>query len=377
LKIILHVGMPKAGSSALQLACARSRRDLARRGVLYPKSPISARHHNLLAAGLRMPGGRLPRRIAAAHGDRLLAGPDSVADWIASAKAEAGAVWAETLVLSSESLFRLSGEDSFRRLESLLRGPSDSLEIVAYVRRPSEHYLSSVQQILKASHRIRPLRPVRYRTALEGFARIADRLHVIKYDRSAFPDGDIFGDFLRLVPGAGGLAAPRGEGDTNVSISAEGMALLFDYRRLVHSQSRNRFTPDSERLLRAIRAAERRVGGEAAPRLIEAIREAVDLASEDILWLRDRHGIVFDGVDYGRVGTALLTTRPERIESICVVDPDRREALLMRTVQALANGEGEKPRRQRGFARLRATLAQRLANRLRRVGLSRMPEHKA
>ena len=79
----------------------------------------------------------------------------------------------KALVMSASTLFNLSRPDQFEGLSAVLRRLADEVEIVAYLRRPSDFYLSSAQQIWKADHRIKPLAPVAYREPLEGFAAIA------------------------------------------------------------------------------------------------------------------------------------------------------------------------------------------------------------
>ena len=98
---------------------------------------------------------------------------------------------------------------------------------------------------------------------------------------------------------------------------------------------------DTDRLLEAIRAADAAVTGDLRPRLLEPVRAAIDLASDDLLWLRDAYGIVFDGIDYDRIVAPALPIRemkqrPKRIDEICVIDPERLDKLTMRTMHALA-----------------------------------------
>src|SRR5690606_593859 len=138
-----------------------------------------------------------------------------------------------------------------------------------------------------------------------GFARIADTIHVVRYDRDAFPGGDIVRHFLAaFVPDAVDLVPAGGAREANATISAEGMAILAGYRRVNHPRRRGRFTPDTDRVIAAIREADRAVGGALRPRLLEPVRAAIDHGSEDVLWLRDAYGIVFDGIDYSRITPA-------------------------------------------------------------------------
>ena len=93
-------------------------------------------------------------------------------------------------------------------------------------------FASAAQQILKGSHVIKPVAPIRYRTPLEGFARIADAIHVVKYDRAAFPGGDIVRHFVEtFIPEARAVSSSGGDVPAvNATISAEGMSILADYR---------------------------------------------------------------------------------------------------------------------------------------------------
>jgi hypothetical protein len=334
--------MPKAGSTALQTALASAREPLARRGILYPRGPFIPRTHNFLIAGIADKKRELPRLLHNAYRDRIDEIEPAFAKWMASLKSTVASRRPETLVLSSEWLFRLRADSKFDRLSGILRSLGGSVEVIAYVRRPSDQYLSSAQQILKGSHVIKPVAPIRYRAPLEGFARIADRIHVVKYDRADFPGGDIVRHFIEtFMPEARDIAEGVGAATVvNTTISAEGMFILARYRRVNHRRQRNRFTSDTDRLLEAIRAADVAVGGDLRPRLLEPVRAAIDLASADLIWLRDVYGIVFGGIDYDRIVAPAMPIRemkhrPKRIDEICVVDPERLDKLTMRTLYAL------------------------------------------
>ena len=348
MRILLHVGMPKAGSTALQLALAGGRDRLARQGILYPKAPLFPDSQNFLIAGVEERRHALPRMIRTAYTGRMEEIEPAFARWMAEIRASVASTRPETMILSSEWLFGLRGRRKFDGLAAILRDYGEVLDVVAYVRRPADQYLSAVQQTLKGSHAIRPLAPIRYRTPLEGFARVADALHVVRYDRAAFPGGDIVRHFVESFLPEAGPAEASGE-LANATISAEGMAILAGYRRINHRKRRGRFTPDTDRLIVAIREADAAVGGAVRPRLRPEVARAIDAASEDVLWLREAHGIAFEGLDYDgivsepsatgepkRKGKGKAKTRPKQIEEICVVDPERHHELTMRVLHSLA-----------------------------------------
>lgn len=355
MRILLHVGMPKAGSTALQQAFAGARDALLRQGILYPRAPHFPDSQNFLVAGLEVRRHALPRMIRTAYEGRMEEVEPAFAKWMDAIRARVASSRPEVLVLSSEWLFGLRGA-KFNRLGAVLAPLGAPVEVVAYVRRPSDQFLSAIQQTLKGSHVIRRPAAVRYRTPLEGFAGIAGAMHVVRYDRAEFPEGDIVRHFVSaFLPAAAAAIAPGGERSANVTISAEGMAILAGYRRINHRRSRGRFTADTDRLIEAIRAADAAIGGDARPRLLPTVREAVDSASEDVLWLRDTYGIVFDGLDYDRVAAVpppprvvgadgrRRKVRPAGVEEICVVDAERRHELTMRVMHALAAGERPPP----------------------------------
>src|SRR5690606_15336920 len=118
--------------------------------------------------------------------------------WLEAIRAEAEALGAGTVVLSAENLFAITEPAQAQALRALLLGlGAERIEVIAYVRRPSDWYLSAAQQVLRASHQIRTARPVSYRAPIECHAaHVADTLRVFPYDRTLFPGGDILGHFL-------------------------------------------------------------------------------------------------------------------------------------------------------------------------------------
>jgi len=214
-------------------------------------------------------------------------------------------------------------------------------DVVVYVRRPSEHYLASVQQLLKASHKIPGPNPIEYRPAIEGYAtHVADRMHVVKYDPSNWADGDIVRQFLAtFVPelDIGNVGPAR---RVNRSLSAEAMTVLAEYRSRIWPDGHNRFTSDTNRVVNALDACDIEVAGGRAPHLHDHVARMVDQASTDLLWLRDEHAITFDGIDYSDIRPAADRHRPvPGVDSICPVDVGRRDELMWQVMYHLAQDE--------------------------------------
>ncbi|SNX74107.1 hypothetical protein SAMN05878503_11940 [Cereibacter ovatus] len=68
----------------------------------------------------------------------------------------------------------------------------------------------------------------------------------------------------------------------------------------------------------------------------------MDEGSTDLLWLRDHHGIVFDGIDYRRIGRLPTLDREVRLISDAFEIDEKRLALLRQTLKS--------PRRKKSAA---------------------------
>jgi hypothetical protein len=359
MRIVLHIGMPKAGSSALQAGLAAARNRLSDAGILYPDGGRGWNSHPLLLPGT-IPAARLPRRLLQVYDDDEQAIGRVAEAWLSSVATTVAAMRPHTLLLSEESLFKVTEEDGLALLAKRLRRLGDVVHVVAYVRRPSDYYLSAVQQTLKASHRFNRPGRVAYRPTLEGFAKhVADEMSVMKYDPPAWPNGDIYCHFAANVIPEGHALAVDSPRQVNTSLSAEAMSILAEYRRHAWLDDDNRFTPDTSRIVDALIQRDAHVGDSWRPVLKDEIRFGIDHGSVDIVWLRDEYGIIFDGIDYERVHPATpMTSAKPRVEDICLVDDERRSELMFQVLHHLAQGQATVAGQAKMTPdRLRATIA--------------------
>lgn len=364
MQTILHIGMPKTGSTVLQDRLRASGPALAARGVLYPENPPGCpfNNHRLLLFGF-VPFDKLPRHIRKIPAYR----PETLAADYAAFRAHLAAQVAEArperMILSTESLFRDLGGGARRALAEAL-GPYGPVTAAVYLRRPSAYYLSALQQHFKSSHKVAPPRVPAPLKVLRAYGALfgPKAAHPRIYDRSLLAEGDIAADFLAAyLPGAGlGAADLAPASRTNESLSAESMDILRAYRADFHGERDNVSAPDSSQLVRVLA----RIDGLAEaprPRLRPEIAEAVDYANPDALALRDQWGLVFPGLDYARLGRirlhdrglpALLRDRlrPWRLEEIVPIDRDLQQAILGRLARSRW---GWAPARARWIAGLR------------------------
>lgn len=342
MKLILHAGMPKAGSSALQRWLQANRRDLARKGVVYPWAPVMPHNHHILVAGCAawadLP--RILRHKSKKHDTNLGKAFDKWRAYLADVASEEP----DLVVLSSEALFNMSSAndgEAFRYLGEYLHRLFVDIQVVFYVRKPSDFYLSSCQQILKASHRIRVPSAITYRCPIEMVERfVSDSIDIHVYDDVKSVHGGVVEHFGALYDSRiARLASSSAKSKRNSSFSAEGMSILHSFRKHVHGKRRNIFTPDTNALIQAIGVVDPTVEGFRRPSLHPDVAKQVDQSSEDALWLKERFGIEFADLDYARIGDANECKSAARIEDICPVDSERRELLLMHVVSYMAQGD--------------------------------------
>ena len=323
MRVLLHIGMPKAGSTALQGAFAAARSQLRKKGILYPKVAFN---HNFLIAGLAPPD-RIGRVFAQQYAGNTEAVAADFADFWSRIIESVQRRKPSVVILSAESVYNPVGEAGPERLRALLAPLAARTEVICYVRRPSDYYRSMAQQQLRASSVIRPVGAVKYRATLEAALAATDAVHVVPYERSQFPGGDIVADFAaRFIPDAAVDLAAVNDRKVNPSMSAEAMDIVQAYRRERHPGENDRFTQDTRLLVRRLAQREAELGGQRRPELVPRVRDHVDHSSVDLIWLRDTFGVVFDGIDYQAIA-ARDGFRPEAVTDICIVDPVRRAAL--------------------------------------------------
>ncbi|MEM1129869.1 MAG: hypothetical protein AAGH83_05025 [Pseudomonadota bacterium] len=333
MEFLFHIGMAKTGSSSIQNALWAEAAYLRQRNVLYPIDPAapSRENHRLFALAMRSMD-RLPRHM------QIFKIPEQGAELLESFHAHVLATIRETspelLLMSSETLFHGIDRNKAPAFREMMSSFGAEPVFVAYLRRPSDWYLSVLQQHLRSSARIGVPRPPKMRRVISDFEDVfgpeALRLHL--FDRSALAGGDVLADFIQRYLAAYGIVPDQFAGASmrNPGISAESMILLQRFCRDMTKDPANVPKGATRRFLHALRQADGDLGLPKA-RLTNAVSEAIDYSSRSPLWLRDRFGIVFPEFDYARLEAGNLTPSPSEVrplEEILQVDPEALAALI-------------------------------------------------
>lgn len=340
-RVILHIGMPKSGTTALQHTLRANRELLLRHGIIYPAGGGLPVNHNILVvpflAAEKLP--RIFRQVYEGKPERRLEDVRQVIQRVAEL---ARAKRAHTVILSGEMLFKALTPENVEQLRSMLLSIGDRITVVAYVRHPAKFYLSMAQQAIKASSQMPEPKGRPFRKVLDSYAGVGDEMIVNAYDRDLLHAGDITQDFCKKVLGFNdSLLEELAPVQTNETVTAEGMDILLHYRKYACKNKNGVFTMDTNLLGKVIREVDPGIPNFGRPVLHPEIAERIVRSAVDLPWLRDTWNIEFPDVDYDApFKVEAKPLNPRKISDICYFNAERRDRLLFRVLEELFKNQG-------------------------------------
>jgi hypothetical protein len=215
---ILHIGVIKTGSTAVQRYLEQGRGALYAKGVAYPRS-IGTHNHQALAMALRdATAGADGSSKAALNG--LL---DKLAIELRALPAGVGRV-----ILSSEHFFGLN-DDAVALLRESLAPHFAAFRILVYLRRQDEFVVSRHANMIRSGHKVAgPLTipPPDYAKLMSRWAAVFGEAALMPriFDPASMPGGNVVADALAALDltGLPGLPAER----ANPNLRPEALQLL-------------------------------------------------------------------------------------------------------------------------------------------------------
>lgn len=197
--VILHVGMAKSGSSAIQRSFANYDNDEA----LYPRlHPFKAHIEPLQLRFTENYANYREDKAAKKGANKVAASRQDAGRALKRALRQAGR---RKLIFSSENMYLRLDEPSFAHLKRWLEPRSRKISVIAYLRPPIAFASSEMQQSIRTSLRVDPpikIKPYQYfQHLLNVFGE--ENVELIRFDRKAFVNGNIVEDFaarLGIVP---------------------------------------------------------------------------------------------------------------------------------------------------------------------------------
>jgi hypothetical protein len=231
MQLIIHAGLPKTGSTAIQTTLALNRESLAEAGFIYPKLDRDRPDRNVMK--------RKQGALSAFWVDKS---NKDMSRWSEDIQRDLGEVLVaadksgDVVILSHEGIGRRgSGELSQYFLQY-----TDNVHILAYVRPPADLYASLLQQKLKKlrrNHKLARVTPVRWKPykSIDRLVREfgKDRLEIRIFSRDILIGGDVIADFCEFVERKSGRVLPPLEPSpkSNESLPGWACALLVPLRR--------------------------------------------------------------------------------------------------------------------------------------------------
>jgi len=300
MKVILHMGSAKTGTTSLQAGLDKIRPQLRQAGfhVPEPRGRLKDYHHVLLGL-LERPDAIGPRkRKRYGSFDETLR---TAIRFVSDARSDAEASGCHTVVLSTELIYSGSREELFR-LRDRLGELSTDIQPVVYVREPASLYKSQLQQRAKRLSFRRPEKTAWIRERYGIFEEIFGRKPVVRaFDRAQLTGGDILDDFCIDVLGLDHLKGKLPRIERNTSLSAETTRALLHYGDFLEDIGKDRSDKAVDVIRKSFTRFEDRDGILTRLRLKPEVVSAVRRSAEDYFWLRDEYGISFPELDYDAI----------------------------------------------------------------------------
>ncbi|ODR95883.1 hypothetical protein AUC70_03225 [Methyloceanibacter stevinii] len=318
MKAITHIGTGKAGSTTIQKSTFANRAALLEHGILIPQLRGSILPHRDLADAIT---GQASQMVT----NQIRS---TIENDIALHKPQA-------LFLSSEYLcYGGNNPANATALRDFLTPWTNELEAVLYLREPVGFYVSSCQQALKATDKIVDPAVWRfgYRQLVEDWReQYGDRLTIIPFQGSAFPEGLVTNLFRRLLPDFANSGLELDNQSSNRSDPVEVSCLMQAYFRLCYPGEPREFRDEATKLNRLLNRIAIEAGIIGKPQVKPRVAATI-LSShlEDLTWLEAEEGIRFDGLDYSaHAGEKLLEPHNGQVQmsDIVEVKPDELQAL--------------------------------------------------
>jgi hypothetical protein len=300
-KALIHIGTGKTGTTAIQQSWFQSQKKGMIPDIGYPrvsclKNSIEQHFLTLLYRDYE----RIPRTYKSMF--KYSSGRINIIknrifreylQWLDSC---------ENIFLSSEYLSGcIHSEIASLKADLQARGYED-IRVLVFVRFPPSFYVSYLQQVARASHRLIWPDAFRYhfRRMIENWqVHFPGNVLVRAYDPDCFQQNSLITEIARIAEDffqvrVALLEVPR----ENQSLSLEGLFVLKQYRQQYYFDQENVFKKDSEELRRFLARLDLK-----NPTRLQLRQDVFEIViekhREDLEWLKQAFGVTFSGMEKG------------------------------------------------------------------------------
>jgi hypothetical protein len=340
-KLILHIGTEKTGTTALQVFLKRHEKALFAKGVIFPDIFQTANAGELYLSGIS--------RETSDYLDAHLFSRNVVfrEKYIKQLGKElsrfATGRHAKECILSSELLYsRIPDVQALRRLKSNLFASFDDIHIVCYIRNQAELLLGLSMEALKQGSYLPQIRSPKDHVKLDCSCNYRDgllrwlevfpgRVTVRRYERNSLVSGDVIDDFLCVIghPELASLSKPH---QVNRSLTQDQVKILNHLNQKKLNREKN------GSIIKSVLASlsDKADHGKLLPtKAISKYCEKKYQSSDE--WVRatffpDDHALWTESVDAADSQCLVLNQPMSSIVDILIVEQNKREVLLAQSL---------------------------------------------
>lgn len=305
MRLILHIGSSKTGTTTIQQFFCRNQRLLLKQGILYPVRMSHTAHHVLMPASFvqkekyNLPNNRFYMNNSDRFWSSFRAFWSSLMDDINKHKPH-------TVILSAETLFHDFSTISNRSFSEFLGQYFDDIQVIAYIRSPAPDYKSRVAQQIRTAKKILPpqVRPIK--KIIEYFeSEFPGKVRLYPFEKKQLIKGNVLKDFLvRNLPEALSLMGDRDAQFKNVALPP---MLLQRLQRLRLSVQPKGTLPNISTNALVVWYSDmwaknyKELAGSESMELKFEIKEYLQNSAIDYKWLRDKYSVNFNDLDYSKI----------------------------------------------------------------------------
>lgn len=332
MKLILHIGSPKTGTTTLQNSLYGNHDQLIKNKVLYPRLKNRKNHNSLSLLYRNNPPTREFMQNGLKTPEEYKTEADNIFNTI---KRKIDIHSPNYVVLSGEYFFFKLNEDQIADLQNRLSAIFDEIKVVCYLRDPVDYYSSFSLQVLKASYELRgPFSPT-YKEILSSYSTGFD-IDARRFNRKSLIGADIVSDFIdTYIPALNGIIQSS---RSNETISANSLALISQYRKTFHTDENDIFNPQSQKLYQIFQKIEKEADLYEKPQLHSWVKDYIySQFIDDNTYLHQNHGINFmDGITINET-TPKVPSKRYSIEELYEINEDTKNKLILEMLKYVAS----------------------------------------
>lgn len=341
MRAIVHIGMPKAGSTSLQNSLADTRGLMIKEGVLYPLIKGMGNNHFLLGAMLsgRLSDYRIYKNI---YNNNDYAKIKS--SFLKSINKQINSYKPKVIILSAESLSPYPVCKRAQVLYTILKNWTDEISIVYYVREPVTLYISTIQQQLKASSKFdNPYEfNANYQNTIKEYEKVfPGKIIILPFEPSNFFNNSIYHDFIiNNLPELFNRIKDINFSIKNRSLDVETSYCIQKFRIFNYPENDDEFNISTNLYNKILLDTQIEIKQETnnKKKLKDKYKEIILKNNyDDLVWMKNKYNIIFKNINYDAIKLFKVKKRKEiyLLSDVVCVNHDYAQILEQKAIHKM------------------------------------------